>query len=345
MLASIYHNQYFTNHGPLAREFENQLESFLDVDHVVTVGNGSLALLIALAGLELSGEIIVPAMNSGISAQISSWLGCEVVFCDVSPTTHQPSLCEVNSVRTENTAGVLLAESWGSRCDQELIEELVDLGLIVVIIGFDSFAAQSRGRYTTDHPNVVTLFCFENDGIPNTLQGGAIVTQNEMYAEKFRNIRSSYGAREKVDVLATCNGRFSEFQAGIGLKSLSKVDEIIRYRKAIAEIYMSILSDSITVDVFDFPHTDRRNYQCFPIRLNLDEQFAQSIGSRYQNIRRGELVPHHLDRNGFPVSANLSRSTFLLPTTCCTTPDKAKSLAKDLLVIADNSAEFKRNKP
>jgi dTDP-4-amino-4,6-dideoxygalactose transaminase len=54
------------------------------------------------------------------------------------------------------------------------------------------------------------------------VQGGIITTNDDNLAEIFRNIRSSYGARKVLKVKATCNGRFSEIQAGIGLNILKK---------------------------------------------------------------------------------------------------------------------------
>jgi hypothetical protein len=43
-------------------------------------------------------------------------------------------------------------------------------------------------------------------------------------ARTYRNIRSSYGARKTVSVMATVNGRVSEYQAGLALKFIQNYD-------------------------------------------------------------------------------------------------------------------------
>ena len=65
-------------------------------------------------------------------------------------------------------------------------------------------------------------------GLGTLVQGGAILTNQDEFAEIFRNIRSSYGVRKMTKVKATCNGRFSEIQAGIGLVLLQKIKKNLR---------------------------------------------------------------------------------------------------------------------
>ena len=61
----------------------------------------------------------------------------------------------------------------------------------------------------------------------HSLGGAVILTDNNKYAHKFRNIRSSYGVLQKEEVIATCNGRFSELQALYCIDYLEKIKERI----------------------------------------------------------------------------------------------------------------------
>lgn len=220
---AIYRNQYFTNHGPLAQEFEKRLEEFLSIENLVTVGNESLALLIALAGLELNGAVFLPETCGTIPKQVASWLNLDVDFYESSQHLSQTSFDNFASVLSQTAEAIVLVESKKARCDPALIERLAELDLKVVIVAFETFGIKTGGRYVDANPNVVTVFSFGPGQTLSTLQGGAIATNNNEWAHRFRNTRSSYGVREKVDVKATCNGRFSEFQAGLGIKGLSNL--------------------------------------------------------------------------------------------------------------------------
>ena len=59
----------------------------------------------------------------------------------------------------------------------------------------------------------------------NSPNCAVILTANNELARTYRNIRSSYGARETVSVMATVNGRVSEYQAGLTLKLIQNYDQ------------------------------------------------------------------------------------------------------------------------
>lgn len=264
----MYDNRYFTNHGPLAKQFESRLEAFLRVDNVVTVGNESLALLIALAGLNLSGTVMIPAYAGDAALQACDWLGLRTSFCDVNVETHQPTIQKIALL--PETQAVCLIETWGNRCDPAVIDWLTDQGIRVVIVAFDSFGSESNGRYVNERSEVVTVFGFGPQQILTTSQGGAIATSDDELAERFRNIRSSYGTRHKVDVKATCNGRFSEFQAGVGLKSLSYLDLALHRNRLLVQTYQTSLAKTDGIDLYSFAFTDSCNGQYFPVMVRSD---------------------------------------------------------------------------
>jgi dTDP-4-amino-4,6-dideoxygalactose transaminase len=57
-VGSIWDRRWFTNHGPLVTELEDQLRAFLEVQHISYVSNGTIALQIGLRALDVTGEVI-----------------------------------------------------------------------------------------------------------------------------------------------------------------------------------------------------------------------------------------------------------------------------------------------
>lgn len=310
VLEQMYQNQYFTNHGPLAQKFERELETFLKIENVVTVGNESLALLIALSGCDVQGQIVTSALGGQVVAQVAAWLQLEVNFCDVDSNSGQPGVEQLDRMLDDSVGAVVLIESWGNRCDPRTIQYLVESDRKVIVVAFDSLGALANKRYVNDHPDVVTVFSFGRGKILETLQGGAIATNVERLAHRFRNVRSSYGVRQSLEVLATCNGRFSEFQAGMGIKSLSYLIDMKERNQMIARCYNEQLQGLGQLEFFDFPQTDGPSYQCLPAFLDFPErQLVKEL------LELGVRFPHEFENGPGQVTESLTKRVCFLPMT------------------------------
>jgi dTDP-4-amino-4,6-dideoxygalactose transaminase len=58
-LQQIWDRYHLTNQGPLLKEFEKQLENYLNISNFHFITNGTLALQLALSSLEVTdGEVI-----------------------------------------------------------------------------------------------------------------------------------------------------------------------------------------------------------------------------------------------------------------------------------------------
>lgn len=331
----IYRNRYFTNHGPLAKEFEKSLELLLGVGDVVVVGNCSLALLVTLAGLELDGELVLPAFCASIPASVASWLDLDLVFCDVCATTHQPDLSLVKNLDVQHGCAVLV-ETWGYRCDPEVVNHLVSRGCKVVVVAFDSLEVSAESRPYSANPQVIIVSSFATSVSLGSLQVGVIATQNAELANRFRNIRSSYGAREIVDVLATCNGRFSELQAGIGLRSLSKLPGIIQHRRQVFDGYEKILKSTPLRSQFEFSRLGESHGCTYPIQLSQEQQARGKAFLADRNITPCEPLSRFLRSGECPTSRSLSAEIFLMPVSSCNNSRDASELAEQLLHCVDD---------
>ena len=57
-LQEIWKRGWITNNGPVLNDFELKLKDYLKVDHLLFLGNGTVALQIAIKVLDLKGEVI-----------------------------------------------------------------------------------------------------------------------------------------------------------------------------------------------------------------------------------------------------------------------------------------------
>lgn len=206
VLCQIYKNRYFSNHGPLAQQFESELEAFFNVRNAIIVTNNALAILIAMSGSYSRKKV---AILSGCEKDVLDAVNMSNV--DFVNTT-------IDSLATESLSsiGMLVVSSNTLTKDNSVfLKGLEEKGITVIIC----YLSISDFHYHENFENAISVYSL---GSGTLVQGGIITTNDGNLAEIFRNIRSSYGTRKAMKVKATCNGRFSEVQAGIGLNILKK---------------------------------------------------------------------------------------------------------------------------
>jgi dTDP-4-amino-4,6-dideoxygalactose transaminase len=82
-LKGIWEREWLSNNGPLVQELEQKLKQYLDVDHLLFVNSGTIALQFAIRALELSGEILTTPFSYIATTSSIVWEGCKPVFVDI----------------------------------------------------------------------------------------------------------------------------------------------------------------------------------------------------------------------------------------------------------------------
>ena len=80
----IWQRNWLTNHGPLVNELELQLKDYLQLDHLLYLNNGTIALQIALKALGLKGEVITTPFSYVATTSAIAWEGLKPVFVDMT---------------------------------------------------------------------------------------------------------------------------------------------------------------------------------------------------------------------------------------------------------------------
>ncbi|NNJ93940.1 MAG: hypothetical protein HKP57_04255 [Halobacteria archaeon] len=241
LLRRIYKNKYYTNHGPLAVEFESSLSSYLNVKNAIVSTNATLALMMALVALDVKGTVIVPSICSPGVVEAVLWAGLTPVFCDVDKDTGHMTAEIVKDVIDDDTRIIIATSLWGNVCETgDLVGIYGHAGLKIIHYAEGAFGVIVNDEILGCDCDAV-IFSFDSTNILSTTGGGCLATNNELLARKVRNIRSSYGAGAPEKVPVTANGRFSEYQAALGLWSLSELESHRERNKSIIDIYKQSL--------------------------------------------------------------------------------------------------------
>ncbi len=234
--------------GPNVKTLEKNLCEYLQVKHVITVGNGSDALTFILKSLDIhpDDEIICPA-NSFIA---TSWsivaAGAKPVFCDVG----EDLLLDIDDFKrkvTTKTKAVIPVHLTGRVFDTNLISDFCkDENIEIVEDAAQSFGAINENGKKTGSLGVAAAFSLhplKNFAIYG--DGGIITTNSSEIAKKCLLLRN-HGLKNRDEAsIWGFNSRLDELQASYALVKLPHIENLTKRYIEIAKYYDKHLTNEI----------------------------------------------------------------------------------------------------
>jgi len=260
--------RWFTNDGPIVREFEQKIASVIGVKHCVTMCNATVALEIAIRALELRGEVIVPSYTFVATAHALQWQEITPVFADIDPSTYTVDPGCLDRLLTPRTTGIIGVHVWGRPCNTQAIEKFAKRhGLKVMYDAAHAFGCSHEGKMVGGFGECEVL-SFHATKFLNSFEGGAIVTDNDDLAEKVRLMRNfGFAGYDRVIYLGI-NGKMTEVCAAMGLTSLEGMEDLIRLNRVNYEEYRAQLEGIRGINLIDYTSPDRRNYHYIVVQVD-----------------------------------------------------------------------------
>ena len=287
--------------GPFVKSFEKNLSNYLDVEHVISCGNGTDALQIALMALELpkNSEIILPSFTYAATAEVIGLLGLTPVMVDVDPYTFNLTVSEIEKAITSNTKAIVPVHLYGQACDMEPILKLAEKhDLFVIEDNAQAIGASytfSDGRVaktgTIGHIGSTSFFPSKNLGCYG--DGGAIFTNDDDLAHKIRGIvNHGMYIRYHHDVVGV-NSRLDSIQAAVLDAKLPHLDNYNKARQNAARKYNAAFKD---IENIEIPKTVNG---CDSICDTCDCHVFHQYTLKVKNCDRDALAKH-LNENDIP---------------------------------------------
>jgi dTDP-4-amino-4,6-dideoxygalactose transaminase len=276
----IFDRRWFTNDGPLVKEFETRVQELVGVKHCVAMCNATIALEIAIRALELRGEVIVPAYTFIATAHALQWQEITPVFADMDLATHNIAPETIERLITPRTSGIIGVHVWGRPCDTEAIESIAAKHKLKVVYDAAHAFGCSHRRRMIGNFGACEVFSFHATKFINCFEGGAVVTNDDALAGKMRLMRNFGFAGYDNVIYPGTNGKLTEVCAAMGLSSLDAMEEIIAANRRNHDAYRVGLRDLPGILLKEYDCRERRNYQY--IVVEVDETKAA--------LNRDELV-------------------------------------------------------
>ena len=233
--------------GPSVKEFQNGLENYLGIKHVIPCANGTDSLQIAMMalGLQHGDEIICPAFTYVATAEVIGLLGFIPVMVEVDENTFNITAENIEKAITSKTRAIVPVHLYGQSCDMEPIIKLAEkYNLFVIEDNAQAIGASytfSDGRVaktgTIGHIGSTSFFPSKNLGCYG--DGGALMTNDEELAQKMRMIANHGQEKKYYHKVLGCNSRLDTLQATILNIKLKHLDNYSKSRNQVAAYYDS----------------------------------------------------------------------------------------------------------
>ena len=235
--------------GPAVRTFENELQEYLSSGSVISCGNGTDALQVAMMalGLEPGDEVITTPFTFIATIEVISLLGLKPVLADILPDTFNINPAEIRKLIGPKTRAIVPVHLFGQCVDMEEILSIAgehDLRIIedaAQAIGTDFFFSSGEVKKAGTIGDIGTTSFFPSKNLGAFGDGGAIFTNDQALGDKIRAMVNHGMKRRYYYDYVGVNSRLDTLQAAILSVKLKHLDEYIKARQDAAAFYDSHL--------------------------------------------------------------------------------------------------------
>ena len=317
------HGQFIL--GPEIREIEQKLAEFSGSKHCVTVSSGTDSLLIALMalGIEAGDEVITVPYTWISTAEVIALLGAKPVFVDIRTDTWNIDETQIEGVITEKTKAIMPVSIYGQCPKMDVINTIGEkYNLPVIEDAAQSFGATCNGKKSCNLSTIGSTSFFPSKPLGCYGDGGALFTNDDELAEKFRWIRVHGQERKHHHPILGVNGRMDTIQAAILLEILEVFPDEVKKRELLGQTYSEGLSNLNNLETPIIGDQNTSVFAQYTILSQYREKIQQSLKEKDIPSVSYYSVPLHLQpvfeslghqEGDFPISEKVSNECLSLP--------------------------------
>lgn len=233
--------------GRFIEAFEEGWAAYCGMKYGVAVSNGTAALQVAVACLDLrpGDQVIMPTFTIISCAQAVTYNGGVPVLMDSEPDTWCMDVSRIEARLTPRTRAIMAVHIYGHPVDMQPIWELASRHHLVVIEdAAEAHGADYRGKKCGGLGDL-SCFSFYANKIITTGEGGMVLTNDAAHAATARRLRDLCFRPERrfYHTQLGHNFRLTNMQAALGLAQMERVDELVARKRWIGQTYTQRLRD------------------------------------------------------------------------------------------------------
>lgn len=342
-LSGIWTRNWLTNMGPLSSELEMRLKNHLNVNHLLFVTNGTIALQIAIKALELKGEIITTPFSFIATTSSIVWEGCKPIFVDIDKNSLNIDPIKIEAAVTKETSAILATHVYGNPCDVLAIDKIAKKHKLKVIYdGAHAFGVEVYGKSIFEYGDISTCSLHATK-LYHSIEGGLVITKDPELLRKLAFTRNFgfYGPEAFAEL--GINGKNSEFHAAMGLANLKYIDAIHHKRKLLTERYDRNLK-AFKARKPVWKSEASINYAYYPLVFEEEDLMHKCITTlqgyeiftrRYFYPSLAKVLPY-LEPTDMPITDDISKKVLCLPLYYDLTVEEVDLISRLLLRTQNN---------
>ncbi len=337
---------WISSEGPFVKRFEEEMARVVGRRYGIAVCNGSAALELAVAALGIGpgDEVILPTFTIISCAAPIVRSGAIPVVVDADPVTWNMNVSQVVAKITKKTKAIMAVHIYGLPTDMDPLLELArKYGLKVIEDAAEAHGLTYKGRPCGSMGDI-SIFSFYPNKHVTTGEGGMVLTDDEMLAEKCRSMRNLCFKPERrfVHDELGWNYRMSNLQAALGCAQLERLDAAVQKKRRMGACYTELLSGigGIELPTAKVPYADNI-YWVYGVVLKEGVPFNATEAMKMLADRgvgtRPFFFPMHeqpvfremglFTGERCPVAERLARRGFYLPSGLALTDEQMKRVA------------------
>jgi len=277
--------------GPFVKEFQADLEQYLNVKHVIPCANGTDALQIAMMGLglEQGDEVITTDFTFAATVEVIALLKLTPVLVDVDADTYNMNIDALKKAITPKTKAIVPVHLFGQCANMEAVMEVAKTHNLFVIednaqaIGADYTFKNGTTKKSGTIGNVGTTSFFPSKNLGCYGDGGAIFTNDDDLAQILRGIVNHGMYKRYYHDVVGVNSRLDSIQAAVLKTKLPLLDTYCDARRKAAEYYSNAFANNINIIT--------------PVISNFSTHVFHQYTLQITNGKRNDLHQHLLDNN------------------------------------------------
>jgi UDP-2-acetamido-2-deoxy-ribo-hexuluronate aminotransferase len=330
-IAGVIDSTAFIN-GPAVKEFQENLEKYLGVKHVIPCANGTDALQVSMMalGLKPGDEVITTSFTFIATAEVIALLGLTPVLVDVDPDTFNIDPLTVERAITSRTKAIVPVHLFGQCADMDALMEIAKRHNLFVIedacqsIGADYIFSDGKHAKsgTIGQMGCTSFFPSKNLGCYG--DGGAIFTNDDELARQLRVVVNHGMVVRYYHDYVGVNSRLDSIQAAILNVKLRKLDDYAAARNAAASYYDKAFANNPKLKTPSrFKNSTHVFHQYTLVTKDIDRaKLVEFLAAREIPAMIYYPVPLHMQKayldprykeGDFPVTEALCRSVVSLP--------------------------------
>jgi len=292
-LDSVLNTTSFIN-GPAVKEFQSNLQKYLNVKHVIPCANGTDALQLALMSLNLSpgDEIITSNFTFASTAEVVLLMGLKLKLVDINEQTFNIDPLSIEKAITSKTKAIIPVHLFGQSAEMEKIVEIAEQYKLQIIednaqaLGATYTFKDGEKKKTGTIGDIGTTSFFPSKNLGAYGDGGAIFTNNDSLAKNIRILANHGMDKRYYHDLVGLNSRLDSMQASILDVKLNYLDNYNERRRNSALRYSNNLKGINNIVTPNIPNDPQSHvFHQYTLRI-LDS--------------KRDLLAEHLTKNSIP---------------------------------------------